>query len=331
MTDLALYTLRFVVDSAHHGLRIDTFLVDRLRNYSAAQLQRIAAAGLVVVNDTVASPERRVQRGEIVQVRLAEPPEPFYDAERLPLEVLYDDPWLIAINKPAGLLLHPTGPVGDGTVANILQEFVDRQSRMPGLIRPGIVHRLDRETSGIVVVAKDYESHRSLTQQFERGAIRKVYVALVSGQVERDHGEVTLPIGQRPGSLLMSAGRDALSARSATTVFHVLSRLRSASVLALHPGTGRKHQLRVHLAAMGHPILGDRYYASPPAETPFDGVDHTQHARQGRHALHAAGMMFRHPVTNAPLRVLARLPLDFWEPLSPGYNATSVDGGCSRK
>lgn len=305
MGDQSPYEMCFVVGEVHDGLRIDTFLADRLRNHVAARCQRLAAAGQVMVDGMPCPPDRRVFRGEEVAMRLAEPPEPFYPPEAIPLEVLYDDPWLVAINKPAGMIAHPVGPVDGGTVANAVQNFLDRQTCLPGLLRPGIVHRLDRETSGVLVVAKDHLAHAGLTRQFERSEVAKVYLALVAGQPKVDAGTIDLPIGQQPGSLRMSAGADAIGARPAVTNYRVIARFRSAALVEASPRTGRKHQIRVHLAAAGHPVLGDAYYGGAGAS---EGG--------GRHALHAAGIVFRHPVTNAPLRIVAPVPEDFWRLLA---------------
>ncbi|MGC1274574.1 MAG: RluA family pseudouridine synthase [Planctomycetaceae bacterium] len=299
------HTFRFVVDAAHHGLRIDTFLASRLRNHAPARLQRLTAAGLVTVDDGPCTPFRRVAAGEEVVVRLAEPSQPFYPPTSCEIDVLYDDPWLIAVNKPAGMIVHPAGPVGDGTLANVVQAILDRQTRLPGLLRPGIVHRLDRETSGVVLVAKDYVSHAGLTQQFERSSVSKSYLALVAGRIVENANRIDLPIGRQRGSLLMSAENDAVEPRSATTSFRVIERLRSATLVDVRPVTGRKHQIRVHFAAIGHAVLGDAGYGFGP-----------NRSGTTRHALHATAIAFRHPVTNAPLRITAPVPDDLWHTLA---------------
>lgn len=302
------HTFRFVVDPAHDGLRIDTFLTSRLRNHSPAGVQRMAAAGLVTVNDGPCPPSRRVFRGEEVVVRLAEPPQPFYPPETdrdRGLEILYDDPWLLAVNKPAGLIAHPVGPVGDGTLANLVQAMLDAQSRTPALLRPGIVHRLDRETSGVVLIAKDHAAHAGLTRQFERSEVSKAYLALVSGQVAGDAGLIDRPIGRQLHHLRMTADREALAPRPAATRFRVAERLRTATLVDVRPLTGRKHQIRVHFATIGHPILGDAVYAPNTTASP-----------SSRHALHAVAIAFRHPITGAPLRITAAIPDDFWETLA---------------
>ena len=303
------HELVFVVDPAHNGLRIDSFLASRLRNHAPEKLLRLVSAGLATVNDGPCLPDRRVFRGEEVRVRLAEPPQPFYEPEQIPLVVLYEDPWLLAVNKPAGLIAHPVGPVSDGTLANAAQRLVDGQTRLPALLRPGLVHRLDRETSGVVVVAKDHVAHADLTWQFGRSAVAKIYIALVRGRVAERAGTIELPIGRRHGSLLMSAEPDAADPRKAATEFRVIERFRSTTLLELRPITGRKHQIRVHLAAIGHPVVGDSYY---PYSTDGDG----RGRGSGRHALHAAAISVRHPVTNAPFRITAPVPGDFWETLA---------------
>lgn len=307
------FTLEFVVDAAHHGLRIDTFLSSCLRNLAPARLQRIAAAGLVTVDDALCEADRRVRTGEEVRVRLAEPCDPFYEPESTAIDVLYDDPWLMAVNKPAGMIMHPAGPVGSGTVANAVQGMLNAQTRLPGLLRPGIVHRLDRETSGVVLIAKDHVAHASLTKQFERAAVRKIYLALVEGSLASGSDTIDLPIGKRPDSLLMTTGDAALSPRRAVTSFRVVRRLRSATLVEVLPHTGRKHQIRVHFASMGYPVRGDEHYGTTSSKSPQIGPD-PQSVR--RHALHAVTIAFRHPVSNSAMRVVAPVPTDFWSVLA---------------
>jgi 23S rRNA pseudouridine1911/1915/1917 synthase len=310
------YRLRFVVDRPYHGLRIDTFLAAKLRNLIPAQVQRLAAAGLVLVDDVPCAPDRRMSQREEVLVSLAEPPVPFYPPEPIPLAVLYDDPWLIAVNKPAGMLVHPSGPVDGGTLANAAQFLLDSQTILPGLLRPGIVHRLDRETSGVIVIAKDEAAHTGLTHAFERSTVEKTYLALVAGHVEEQGMTIRLPIGGRPGSLLMSTGADALSPRPAETRIRVLRHFRSTTLVEARPRSGRKHQIRLHLAAIGHPILGDVHYGRMMCAGTSGSDAERRHATRTRHALHAAAVSFVHPVLNARLRIVAPVPADFWNTLA---------------
>jgi RluA family pseudouridine synthase len=202
-----------------------------------------------------------------------------------------------------------------GTLANAAQALLDRQTVLPGLLRPGIVHRLDRETSGVIVIAKNDVAHAGLTESFERSCVAKTYLALVAGRMKGDKRTIRLPIGGRNGSVLMSANPDAVSPRDAETCIRVLRRFRSATLVEALPRTGRKHQIRVHLAAIGHPILGDASYLQAsggrqPPEFPARSVTCPQ-----RHALHAAAIAFRHPITQASLRIVAPVPKDFWATL----------------
>lgn len=297
------YEFRFVVDAIHQGMRIDTFLASRLRNHPSARLLRLIRAGLVRVDDQPCETTRRMRRGEEITLSLAEPPTPFYDPQSRPIEILYEDHWIAVVNKPAGLLVHPAGPVGDDTLANVMQNWLDRRGRWAGLLRPGIVHRLDRNTSGVIIIATDQMAHASLGRQFERRNVRKSYIAIVKGRVSVDRGVINRPIGQHPGSSRMTTNPNAVAPRNAKTDYEVLARLRSTTVLLVRPLTGRKHQIRVHLAVEGYPILGDSVYGE-------------RATRATRHALHAASIAFQHPVTGSPLRIDAPLPNDFWETLS---------------
>jgi 23S rRNA pseudouridine1911/1915/1917 synthase len=276
----------------------------------------MAAAGLIDVNGVRCHSDRRMTRGDEVEVHLAEPPDPFYPPDDIPLDVLYDDPWIVAVNKPAGLLVHPAGPVERGTLANAAQALLDRQTVLPGLLRPGIVHRLDRETSGVIVIAKNDVAHAGLTESFERSLVAKTYLALAADRINDDERTIRLPIGGRKGSVLMSADPDAISPRDAETHIRVLRRFRSATLVEALPRTGRKHQIRVHLAAIGHPILGDACYAQASGGRKPPDFPEQHVAGPHRHALHAAAITFRHPITNSPLRIMAPVPADFWQMLS---------------
>lgn len=322
------FQFQFVVDSAHHGLRFDTFLCSRLRNYQSAQFLRLARAELVFVDDLPCRVDQRVHRGEEVRVLLAEPPDVFYspdlqasqDVESL---VLYRDAWLLAIDKPAGMLVHPAGPVVAGTVANVTQGIVDGSCRLPGLLRPGIVHRLDRETSGVMLIPLTYEAHAGLTQQFERRGVRKHYLALVGGHPLGDLGQFDQPIGGVPGEPRMTTRGGGTNRRSARTEYRVLKRFRATSLVLAQPLTGRKHQIRVHFAESGFPLLGDTLYGAATGGPPAGAAS--------RHALHAVSIEFRHPVTNSPMCVQSPPPPDFWGTLASGANARGVTDTCREK
>jgi 23S rRNA pseudouridine1911/1915/1917 synthase len=296
-------TITLIVEADLHGIRIDSFLVRHLRNYSPWRMQRLAAADLVLVDHVPAEPTRRVFTGEMISVRLVEPPDLLLDPHPVPFEVLYQDAWMLVVDKPAGVIVHPTGGAQSHTLANGLQRYLDERSPLPGLLRPGIVHRLDRHTSGLMVVATHHRSHAELSNAFESARVSKTYVALVEGEVVGECGTIDLPIGRAKTGrgVLMSARGDAVGARPATTHYRVLRRLAGHTLVEARPRTGRNHQIRVHFAQIGHPLVGDEFYAAggtfrtSPPEPPAGWLPH-------RHALHAAGLELAHPITGVWMR-----------------------------
>ena len=209
----------FIVEPYLSGVRVDSFLSKHLRNYTRWRLSRMVRTGAVSVNNVTASTDQRVFRGQIVCLRLIEPPDKLLTPSPIPLNIVYEDPWLLVVDKPAGLIAHPVGEYQGDTLINALQHHLDLQSPARGLLRPGIIHRLDRMTSGLLVVPKEHMSHRQLAMDFENGRTSKSYVALVEGDPEFDDQRINLPIGQQPGgnSVLMSAKPTAQKPRSART------------------------------------------------------------------------------------------------------------------
>lgn len=307
----------FQVDADSHGIRIDRFLVRQLRNYTSFRMQRMVCAGAVRAGGETVALTRRVRRGEWFTLRLIEPPDKLLDPEPLPLKVLFEDEAIIAVDKPAGQIAHPVGRRQQKTLCNALQWHLDRQSRLRGLLRPGIVHRLDRLTSGVIVVAKSFLAHRRMSIQFQRGEVEKEYLALVEGTVAEDAGSIDAPIGQIPGghTILKTTRADARNPKPAKTAYTVVRRFDDTTLLSARPLTGRIHQIRVHCASIGHPVVGDEFYG------PFDeiraarltGAD--QHAAAARHetphCLHATRIRFRHPITDEP-QTIACPPPDTW-------------------
>jgi len=252
----------FHVEAFVKGRRIATFLARQLRTYTPWRIQRMVQAGCVMVNDIPVDNTFRVKPGERVRIRLASPPDKVAPAQNLPVTVLYEDPWLIAVSKPPGQMAHPGGNYLDGTLVNALQTHLDRQSPQRGMIRPGIVHRLDRQTSGVMVIPKDHVSHRSLTAQFTRKTVTKSYRAIVYGVIRDDSGEIDLPVGTvpNPDCSLMCCKPFAEQTRSAQTLFRVIERFDEYTFVEAQPLTGRHHQIRIHLAEIGHPLLADEFY-----------------------------------------------------------------------
>ncbi|WP_298866129.1 RluA family pseudouridine synthase [uncultured Gimesia sp.] len=299
-----------IVEEYLNGVRIDRFLSRHFRNYSTHRLQRIVQAGFAKVNGTQASPLQRVFRGQQVSIVLVEPPDKTYDPEPLPLEILFEDAWLMIINKPPGIIAHPAGNILSGTVANALQHHLDQQTGIRSLLRPGIVHRLDQFTSGILIVAKEHLAHRGLSIQFQKNQISKSYLAIVRDNPEQNTFENRAAIGEHPtqAGVCMTTHPEALRAKAAYTRFEVLEQLPQHALIRAFPKTGRLHQIRVHLADLGFPIIADDFY----------GNDERLLADReliNRQALHAEQIEFAHPVTRLPMKISAEVPDDFHQAL----------------
>jgi 23S rRNA pseudouridine1911/1915/1917 synthase len=220
------FTAELTVESYLHGVRVDSFLVKHFRNYTPFRMQRFVRAGQVRIEGVVAESDDRVYKGQSVLVRLLEPPDHLLPPEPRDLEIIHEDQWLIVVDKPADVVVHPCGNYVVGSLANSLQAHFDLQTQLPGLVRPGVVHRLDRLTSGVIVCTKDHLAHRKLAIHWEQGRVMKSYVALVYGVMTEQSGEVDLPIGEFPGggTIRMSTAPDAVAARASRTLFEVLER-----------------------------------------------------------------------------------------------------------
>ncbi len=317
MTHVFPFQAELDVEPHLRGVRIDTFLSRRFRSYTAWRLMRLVRAGLVTVNGEPADVRHRVYPGQKISVRLLEPPDDLIPAEAIPFGVIYEDEWLLAVNKPAKLIIHPTGETPAGSLVNAVQHYLDQTSAWPGLLKPGIVHRLDMDTSGAVAVAKDHVSHRELSVQFQLGRVSKAYLAIVDGVIEPDEGTIDRPIGRVAGTALMSCQTDAVEPRGSVTAYEVLERLPRHTLVKAKPRTGRMHQIRVHFAAIGHPLLGEEFYAPfgklRPPRKPHQPPISPHIARQ---ALHAAELAFAHPITHDWLSITAPLPADMQEALT---------------
>lgn len=307
-------TLTFAVDerARRRSPRLDLFLAARLPERSRAALQRLILGGHVTVNGAAARPGSRVRPGDRVEVELP-PVRPMEVLpEPIPLEILFEDDQLVVVNKPAGMNVHPVPNCVSSTLVNALLHHCRNLSGIGGVARPGIVHRLDRETSGAIVVAKTDAAHLSLTAQFRDRTVKKQYAAVVHGKVERKKTKVEASIGRNPHNrkkmaVLKRGGREAI------TEFEVVERLGGFTVLEARPLTGRTHQIRVHASHIGHPVAGDALYGGRRARVsklPDDVRDEIGAALEGLegHALHARRLEFRHPKTGetiaceAPLR-----------------------------
>jgi 23S rRNA pseudouridine1911/1915/1917 synthase len=296
-------------DPAAAGVRLDLWLARRLPELSRARLQALVAEGHVRVNGAPARSSVRLREGQQVVVLIPPPVPAAPGPEDIPLHVVHQDAQLLVVDKPAGLVVHPGAGQRSGTLVNALLRHVADLSGVGGVLRPGIVHRLDKGTSGLLVVAKDDATHRALVQQFAGRSILKEYLALVHGTPAPREGEIDRRIGRDPVHRKRMSVR-APRGREARTAWTVVESFDGASLLRVRIHTGRTHQIRVHLAAIGHPVAGDRTYGG--AKTPEARSAESRAAIDSlsRPALHAARLAFTHPATGERVDFVSPLPPD---------------------
>jgi 23S rRNA pseudouridine1911/1915/1917 synthase len=298
-----------VVGPDEAGQRLDAWLARRLPALSRSRLQALIAAGRVRLDSAPARAATRVKHGQTAHVRVPPPAPAEPQPEDIPLRIVYEDRALLVLDKPPGLVVHPGAGAPRGTLVNALLARVGGLSGIGGVLRPGIVHRLDKGTSGLLVVAKGDEAHRALAQQFAGRTVEKEYLAVVQGVPGRASGEVSAAIGRDPVQRRRMSVR-APRGREARTSWSVAERLDGAALLRVRIHTGRTHQIRVHLASIGHPVAGDSVYGG--TRTPSSRKAAARLALQSleRPALHAARLSFVHPTSGERLRFEAPLPAD---------------------
>ncbi|HYX20533.1 MAG TPA: RluA family pseudouridine synthase [Thermoanaerobaculia bacterium] len=309
---------RFQVGAPSAGTRLDLFLAGACSDLSRSRIQKLIEDGAVLVRGATARRSHVVRAGEEVTIAVPEPRRTEVAPEAIPLSLLFEDPHVLAIDKPAGLVVHPAPGHGSGTLVNALLHHVRDLAGIGGELRPGIVHRLDRDTSGVLLVAKTDRAHQLLSRQMRQRTLRKEYLALVAGIPRVRKGEVTLSIGRDPRDRKkMKAFRpldgDAPSgARTARTLYEIEREWPSLGITLLRCRliTGRTHQIRVHLAASGLPIVGDPAYGRPRYPKVRDGGLRKRLEEFPRQALHAERLAFRHPATQQVVEVVAPLPED---------------------
>lgn len=303
--------LVFSVAVEEGGKRLDKVVRDRVPDLSRTQGQRLIEVGQVTVCGRSRKPSYRVEPGEEVTVLLpVEDPHPSLSPEHIPLDIVYEDEQLLVVNKPAGLVVHPGPGHPDGTLVNALLFHYPTIEDVGPPGRLGIVHRLDKETSGVLVVAKNQETLESLQDLFRNREVEKTYLALVNGQVEPDEGIIEVPIGRDPTDRQKMA---ALSGgKYSRTRFRVVRWYRRHTLLDAHPYTGRTHQVRVHLSWLGYPVVGDTVYGR-----------RRQPLLEERHFLHASDLTLTHPVTNQKMTFAAPIPQELQDVLDRLRPATS--------
>ena len=305
--------LELIAGEADAGKRLDVFLTERLPAHSRVQLRRVIVGGGVKVDGLGRKVAFKLSGGERVTVVLPEMPTAGAQPENIPLEVLYEDEHLLAVNKPPFMVVHPARGHWSGTLASALAFHFDQLSTAGGPTRPGIIHRLDRDTSGVMVIAKKDPIHFAIAEQFEQRETEKEYLAIVIGEPDRDRDWISQPIAPHPYQREKMAIRPGHpEAREATTFYEVIERFDGFACMKLLPKTGRTHQLRVHLAHIRNPVLCDRLYGGRAQITrgEIERRREDEDILLDRQALHARRLKIRHPVTGLPLQFEAPIPAD---------------------
>lgn len=297
--------MRLSAELIDAGKRLDHLLHERLPEYSRSRIQAWIRDGRAPVNGAAVRASYLVRPGDSIEVEPAEAPPLHASPEAIPLEVLYEDEDVVAIDKPAGMVVHAGAGVHSGTLVNALLHRFAALSGVGGALRPGIVHRLDRFTSGVLLVARNDAAHRNLAAQFSGRLVEKTYLALVHGSVARQSGRIERPIARDPVHRTRMTSRLA-QGRAAWSEYRVLRRFERFTLLEVKIGTGRTHQIRVHLSSIGHPVAGDKLYGAPevvPGAEPL-----------GRYFLHAHQIRFRKPANGEEMQVTSPLPpeLERW-------------------
>ena len=303
------------MDEAGAGERLDRWLAGAIPDLSRARLQAIITRGGVLVDGRVARPSLRLKSGQAISVRLPAPQPAVPLPEDIPLAVIYEDRHLLVVDKPAGLIVHPGAGRATGTLVNALLHRVRDLSGIGGVVRPGIVHRLDRGTSGLLVVAKDDASHLALSRQFSGRTVDKEYLAVVLGVPRAVEGTIDVPIGRDPVHRKRMSVR-APRGRAARSTYRLVEAFDGAALLRVRIATGRTHQIRVHLAALGHPVAGDPTYGGRRRPASRRSEARAALETLARPALHAARLAFTHPATGERMSFESPLPADLQELLA---------------
>lgn len=316
----------FVIEDALiNEPRLDTYLTSRYADFSRSLIQKIIEAGGVTVNGEQVRPAHKIKMGDAITFQIPDFPETPIVPEEIPLDILYEDEWVTVINKPSGMVVHPAKGNWKGTLVNALQFHYGTLSTVGGSHRPGIIHRLDRDTTGLILVARDDDTHRAIAAQFEARTVEKNYLALVYGVPSRDRDFIEKPIASHPSVReKMTIKPVKLGGKESKTFYEVAERFGGRYALVkceLH--TGRTHQIRVHLHSIGNPVLADKLYACRERVTLSEVKGLTQAGMpvEGeeplllRQALHAHTIAFQHPRTGKRIALEAPIPPDFLKTL----------------
>lgn len=287
--------LEYRVEEKDNRTRLDKYISERLPDRSRSYVQGLIEKGCIMVNGEEKKSNYAVRSGDTISIDIPEPEELNVKAERIPLDIVYEDPDVIVVNKEQGMVVHPASGIYSGTLVNALLEHCKDLSGINGVLRPGIVHRIDKDTSGVIVIAKNDFSHNILARQLKDHSMTRVYYALVEGVIKKDEGTIEAPLGRHPvEKVKISVVKDG---RNAVTHYKVIKRYKANTLVECVLETGRTHQIRVHMAHIGHPVVGDPVYGYKKQRFKLKGQ-----------LLHAKKLGFIHPVTNKYMEFESPLP-----------------------
>ena len=290
---------KIIVQNNEKGVRLDSYITKKLNDLSRANIQRLIEDGNILVNSAKQKISYKVNSGDKIEITIPEPKKIDLKPQDIKVEIVYEDNDIIVVNKPKGLVVHPAVGNPDGTLVNAIMNICkDSLSGIGGEVRPGIVHRLDKDTTGLLIVAKNDKAHINLSEQIKNREVKKIYIALVRGNIPENEATINMPIGRstkdRKKMAVVKNGKEAV------THFKVIDRFKNYTLLEIKIDTGRTHQIRVHMAEIGYPVVGDMVYSNGKNEFGVVGQ-----------MLHAKSLDFKHPITGKNMHLEAELPKYF--------------------